>query len=312
MDFTGELKSRTRETESIIKEYLPVHDSYNVRLVEAMNYSIGSNGKRLRPLFMLSFFRLYSGSNMGIVKPFMAAMEMLHTYSLVHDDLPAIDNDDYRRGVFTTHKKYGEAVGILAGDGLLHLAYETALKAFDYAADISDLNADEPVNKDLYNTICALKLFGDKTGINGMLGGQAADVINTGHNIDNDLMYYIYEKKTGALIEGSMEIGAALAGAPKEDLEQIRKAGEKIGLAFQIQDDLLDLYGDEKELGKPVLSDVKNNKKTYVSVNGTDKSIADVKNFTQEAVDILDGLGNDAGEREFIKELFFSLTIRKK
>lgn len=312
MDFAYELKKRTEETENIIKEFMPLHNSYNADLVEAMNYSIGSNGKRLRPLFMLSFFRLYSGNNMNIVKPFMAAMEMLHTYSLVHDDLPAIDNDDYRRGIFTTHKKFGEAVGILAGDGLLHQAYETALKSFDSVTDISLLNSDGLKSNDLYNTIRALKLFGDKTGINGMLGGQAADVINTGHNIDNDLMYYIYEKKTGALIEGSMEIGAALAGAGEEDLDKIRQAGEKIGLAFQIQDDLLDLYGDEKELGKPVLSDVKNNKKTYVSVNGKYQSIDDVKNFTNEAVKIINELGNNASEREFIKELFCSLTIRKK
>lgn len=297
-NFDEELKRRADEAQETVLDFLPKAGRFDKELVEAMNYSVGVGGKRLRPLLMMSFNRLYKGDG-NCVRPFMAAMEMLHTYSLVHDDLPAIDNDDYRRGEYTTHRRFGEAAAILAGDGLLHQAYETALKAFGLCGDREAV-------------IRALLIFGDRTGINGMLGGQAADVMNTSKNIDDELMYFIYEKKTGALIEGSMMIGAALAGASDGDLEIIRKIGADIGLAFQIRDDILDLIGDESVIGKPLYSDERNNKKTYVSVNGLDKARKDVETLSSEACGLLEGLGRDDGEREFVRELFMYLCSRDK
>lgn len=298
MNFKEELKQRTAEALEIVLAYLPKAGKYDGELVEAMNYSVGAGGKRLRPLLMMSFNRLYGGDGVS-VKPFMAAMEMLHTYSLVHDDLPAIDNDDYRRGEYTTHKRFGEAAAILAGDGLLHHAYETAFKAFDLCSDKETV-------------IRALRIFGDRTGINGMLGGQAADVINTSRSIDDGLMYYIYEKKTGALIEGSMMIGAALAGASDGDLKTVCRIGADIGMAFQIRDDILDVTGDESVIGKPKGSDERNNKKTYVSVNGLDKAQEDAEEYSSEARSLLEGLGTNDGERAFIAELFDYLCSRDK
>ena len=295
MSFKELLQEKTREADEIICSFLPKPGIFDNMLVEAMNYSVKAGGKRLRPVLMMSFYRLFGG-NGDVVKPFMAAMEMLHTYSLVHDDLPAIDNDDYRRGMPTTHKKYGESLAILAGDGLLHQSYETALKAFESGSE---------------NVVRALKIFSDKTGINGMLGGQTADVINTGKTIDDRLMYYIYENKTGALIEGSMMIGATLAGAGDDDIDTVMGIGSKIGLAFQIKDDLLDIYGDEKALGKPVNSDNRNDKKTYVTVNGPEKSEADIINLTREAGELLGTIGNNEDEKNFLRQLFDYLTSRK-
>lgn len=297
-NFDEELKRRTQEAQEVVLDFLPKAGRFDKELIEAMNYSVGVGGKRLRPLLMMSFNRLYEGDEM-CVRPFMAAMEMLHTYSLVHDDLPAIDNDDYRRGEYTTHRRFGEAAAILAGDGLLHQAYETALKAFGFCGDKERI-------------IRALLIFGDRTGVNGMLGGQAADVMNTGGSVDEELMRYIYEKKTGALIEGSMMIGAALAGASDGDLDTICRIGADIGMAFQIRDDILDLTGDESVIGKPLYSDERNNKKTYVSLHGLDKARKDAEAFSSEACGLLEGLGHSSVEREFMRELFIYLCSRDK
>lgn len=294
--FNALLKSKTEEIQRILSDNIPDKICENLEIVSAMEYSINAGGKRLRPLIMKSFYGLYNGGG-AEVESFMAAMEMLHTYSLVHDDLPALDNDDYRRGLPTTHRQYGEAVAILAGDGLLHLAYETALSAFDCGSNQQSV-------------IKALKIFGQKTGLNGMFGGQAADVINTGKEISDDLMYYIYSKKTGALIEGSMMIGAALAGASDDDIRIIESIGADIGLAFQIRDDILDIYGNEHVLGKPVNSDEKNNKKTYVTVNGREKSQRDIELLTDRAIDNLNQIGYNNNEREFLVALFRYLTSR--
>ena len=299
MDFDKMLSERTGEAEKIISEYMPEPGRFNGRLVEAMNYSLTAGGKRLRPVLMMSFFRLMGGKG-KVVEPFMAAMEMLHNYSLVHDDLPAIDNDDYRRGRLTTHRCFDEPTAILAGDGLLHQAYETALKVFDISCE------------NVGNIITALKIFGDCTGINGMLGGQAADVFNTGRDISDELMYYIYDKKTGALIEGSMMIGASLAGAGTDDLSRIKQIGSDIGMAFQIRDDILDIYGDEKVTGKPSMSDERNNKKTYVTVNGKEKSQKDIEKLSDRACASLNTLGRECEERNFLTELFEYLTKRDK
>lgn len=296
MDFKAELDRRSKEVWRIIENYIPESDSNNENIIQAMSYSLGAGGKRLRPILIQSFYMLY-GQDDGAEYPFMAAMEMLHTYSLVHDDLPALDNDDYRRGLLTTHKQFGEAVGILAGDGLLHLAYETAIKGFDNTDNIDKV-------------IKALKIFGNKTGIYGMFGGQAADVINTGREIADDLLLYIYKNKTAALIEGSMMIGAALAGAGDDDIAVIERIGLNIGMAFQIRDDILDIYGNEELLGKPVNSDEKNNKKTYLSVKGPEQSQKDIDTLTDEAVNMLQLIGNNERERVFLSELFKYLVAR--
>lgn len=297
MNFENKLKNSAQYAEDIIKEYMPVAGLYDREIIEAMNYSVMAGGKRLRPVLMNSVYRLMGGKEQ-VVKPCMAAMEMLHSYTLVHDDLPALDNDDYRRGRYTTHKEFGEPAAILAGDGLLHHAYETFIRVFEYG-----VSADY---------VKALRIFGDCTGIKGMLGGQAADVLNSGKTLSDDLMYYIYDLKTGALIKGSMMIGAALAGASDEDIQSISRAGTLIGLAFQIRDDILDLTGDEEVIGKPVHSDEKNNKKTYVTVNGIDKSVEDIKRFSMEAKDIINKIGTDCEEREFLLELIDYLVDRNK
>ena len=296
MDFEKELEVRSEYAAGVVLDYVPKANAFDAKIIEAMEYSLASGGKRLRPILIDAFYRLFSG-NENLCRPFMAAMEMLHTYSLVHDDLPSLDNDDLRRGKPTTHVKYGEAVGVLAGDGLLHMAYETCIKAFDCTSNYA-------------NVLKAIKIFGNKTGLQGMFGGQSADVINTGKEVSDELLYYIYKNKTGALIEGSMMIGAALAGATEDDLVIVEKIGSDIGMAFQIRDDILDVYGDEKIFGKPVLSDDRNNKKTYLSINGLDKSRKDVEDFTSDAVNMLNDIGNNNEERTFISELFMYLTSR--
>lgn len=291
------IAAQAKDIEERMYAFLPEISGNQKVVIDAMHYTFKAGGKRLRPMLMEETFRMFGGQG-KVVEPFMAAIEMIHTYSLVHDDLPALDNDDYRRGRYTTHKEFGEAAAILAGDGLLHQAYETFIKAFDYG--VSE------------QTVKALRIFGDCTGIKGMLGGQAADVLNCGMEIADDLMYYIYDLKTGALIKGSMMIGAALAGAADGEIEKIAKAGTLIGLAFQIRDDILDLTGDEAVIGKPVHSDEKNNKKTYVTVNGIDKSEEDIRKFSKEAKEIIGEIGSDDEERRFLTELIDYLVDRNK
>ena len=295
MNFSEELIKRSEYAKNVLYKYIPDNTEFNKEILEAMEYSLSTGGKRLRPVLINSVFRLYNGKD-NQDEAFMAAMEMLHTYSLVHDDLPALDNDDIRRGLPTCHKKFGEAVAILAGDGLLHLAYETAIKAF--------------INNNIDNVVTALQIFGDKTGLGGMFGGQSLDVISTGKELSDEFLFYVYENKTAALIEGSMMIGAALAGASSSDIKELEEIGRLIGFAFQIRDDILDEYGDEAVFGKPIHSDDRNNKKTYLSINGLDKSQKDVIDFTQKAIDKIDNIGNNEDEREFLKELFKNLTLR--
>lgn len=295
MDFSQELNIRSAYAEAVLDKYIPQGNEFNNKIIEAMNYSLKTGGKRLRPVLINSVYRLFNGATGGD-EAFMAAMEMLHTYSLVHDDLPALDNDNIRRGMPTCHIRYGEAVGILVGDGLLHMAYETAIKSFE--------------GNNTENVLKALRIFGDKTGLNGMFGGQSADVINTGCEISDELMYYIYENKTGALIEGSMMIGGALSGASDSEIERLCEIGRLIGMAFQIRDDILDEYGDQEVFGKPIHSDDRNNKKTYLSIHGLTKAQQDVENYTIKAVNILETIGSNKEERVFLKELFEYLTLR--
>ena len=264
-------------------------------MAEAMNYSMTAGGKRLRPILIRETYELFGGEGM-LCEPFMAAMEMIHTHSLIHDDLPALDNDDYRRGRLTTHKVYGEAMGVLSGVALLNRAYETMLTAF-------------ALTEDKERVISAMKIMADKTGINGMLGGQSVDVENDGKPLTREMLDYIYKNKTSALIEASMMTGAVLAGASEAEIKVVEQAAEDIGLAFQIQDDILDVTSTQEELGKPIHSDEKNNKVTYVSLMGADAAAGKVKELSDHAVDLLNGLDR---KNEFLDLLVQNLVYRRK
>ena len=250
MNFQDELKRRTDEIEEMFRSFLPAEEGFARTMAQAMNYSMLAGGKRLRPMLIQETYRLFGGTE-KVAEPFMAGMEMIHTHSLIHDDLPALDNDDYRRGRLTTHKVYGEAMGVLSGVALLNYAYETMLQAFS-------------LTEDQDRVICALKVMAEKTGIHGMLGGQSVDVENDGKPLEKEMLDYIYRNKTSALIEASMMTGAILAGADEQQVAVVEEAAGNIGLAFQIQDDILDVTSTDEELGKPVHSDEKNNKVTYV------------------------------------------------
>lgn len=298
MDFNAELQARVSAVEETIKKYLPKEEGFQKTLLEAMNYSFLAGGKRLRPLFMWECYKMFGGKE-EIIEPFMAALEMIHTYSLVHDDLPAMDNDLYRRGKKTTHAQYGEAMAILAGDGLLNLAFETACKVFTF----EECSATKIGG--------ALAILAEKAGVYGMIGGQAVDVEAEKRQLklDGEKLLFIHVHKTAALIQSAMMIGAYLAGAGKESVAQMEKAGYAIGVAFQIQDDILDVTSTLEELGKPVGSDEKNDKLTYVSVYGLERSKQDVEKLSREALAIL----RDRPERnEFLEELVVSLINRRK
>lgn len=294
MDFQLELKTRAADIDRLLEAYLPIAEDFQKTCIAAMRYSVEGGGKRLRPMLMGETFRLFGGEG-EVIKPFMAAIEMIHSYSLVHDDLPAMDNDDYRRGKLSTHAAFGEAMGILAGDALLNFAYETAAKAFETEASP--------------RTARAFQVLAAKAGIFGMVGGQVADVENEGKPIGRELMDFIYENKTSALIEASMMVGAILAGAGEDEVEKIRRAASLIGRAFQIQDDILDVTSTTAVLGKPVGSDEKNEKTTYVTLYGLEKAEKDVWALSKEALDIL---GSFDGEKEFLLALVESLIGRKK
>ena len=271
MNFREELKSKTAAVEKIVESYLPEESGTQHEIMEAMNYSVTAGGKRLRPLLMQETYRMFGGEGME-VEPFMAAMEMIHTYSLVHDDLPAMDNDEYRRGKLTTHAKFGHAMGVLAGDALLNYAFETAAEAFDKSTD-------------LRRTAKALQILSRKAGIYGMIGGQVVDVQSSGHAIDQDRLDFIYELKTGALLEAAMMVGAVLAGASEEEVSVIEKVASDVGIAFQIRDDILDVTSTLEELGKPIHSDDKNEKTTYVTLKGLKQAEKDVEEISARAIE---------------------------
>lgn len=297
MNFKEELETKVSQVENIIKSYLPEEQGYQKTVLQAMNYSVLAGGKRLRPLLMREVYHMFGGSGKEI-EPFMAAMEMVHTYSLVHDDLPAMDNDEYRRGRKTTHVMYGEAMAILAGDGLLNYAFETACKAFSLTQD------SERVGQ-------ALTLFAKKAGIYGMIGGQTADIEAEDQNaeVTEELLLFIHEHKTAALIQSAMMTGAILAGVSNMELEILEKIGYDIGIAFQIQDDILDVTGNQETLGKPVGSDEKNNKVTYVTLKGLDQAKQAQKQISEEAIEMLASL---SCRSPFLECLVQNLITRKK
>lgn len=296
--FMEELQQKVEHINDVLEKFLPAEEGQQRIIFEAMNYSVRAGGKRLRPILMEETYHMFGGSS-AVIEPFMAAIEMIHTYSLVHDDLPAMDNDEYRRGKKTTHAVYGEAMGILAGDALLNLAYETAAKAFDMEV------ADARVAR-------AFTVLAKKAGVYGMVGGQVVDVESEKSDdcpITREKLDFIYRLKTGALIESSMMIGAILAGASSDEVSRVEQIAAKLGLAFQIQDDVLDVTSTLEVLGKPVGSDEKNNKATYVTFEGLDKAVSDVEHISKEAEEQLDDLGYDDA---FLKELFEYLIHREK
>ena len=283
MNFKAEMNERVEQIEQILDQYLPPKEGLQKTVLTAMNTTVKAGGKRLRPMLINETYKMFGGEG-DSVKPYMAAIEMIHTYSLIHDDLPALDNDDYRRGQKTCHIVYGEDMAILAGDALLNYAYEVATKAFDLA------DQDE-----MMNVVEAVKILARKPGIYGMIGGQVADVELEGTPLSMEQILFIHKNKTSALIEACMMIGAVLAGASKEDVMAMEECGEYIGLAFQIQDDILDLTGDEEEIGKPVGSDEKNHKTTYVTLKGLEQSAKDVEEISKKAIEIL--ARYDVGDR---------------
>lgn len=294
MGFNKELNLRTEKIEEILKSYLPLEEGKQKTVIEAMNYSVLAGGKRLRPMLVSEVCKLFGGDEKN-AEPFMAAIEMIHTYSLVHDDLPAMDNDLYRRSKKTTHAVYGEAMGILAGDALLNYAFEIISEAL--SDDLSEKNAK------------AFKILAGKAGIFGMIGGQVADIESEGKKVGIKTVEFIHRLKCGALIEAAMQMGAVLGGADDEQVSIIGEIGADIGYAFQIQDDILDVTSSDEVIGKPTGSDDKNEKSTYVSIVGLEQAKKDVFTLSENALKKLYSLPY---KNEFLEELIKKLINREK
>lgn len=295
MNFKEDTEKKVKEIEHIIQKFLPKEIGHQKTVIEAMNYSILAGGKRIRPLLMRESYLLFQGKE-DTIEPFMAALEMIHTYSLIHDDLPAMDDDDYRRGRKTNHIVYGEAMAILAGDGLLNYAYETACKAYN------GQNAERFFR--------AYRILTQKAGIYGMVGGQAVDVEaeKSARKLTEEEVLFIHRNKTSALIESALMIGACMAGADEKEIEKMEQIGYYVGIAFQIQDDILDVTGTESELGKPIGSDARNNKSTYVTIKGLEAAEEEVVSMSDRALNVLASI---QGDSEYLKEIIIRLISRK-
>lgn len=289
------LKNYTEEVEAVVASYMPKVEGQQQTVLEAMDYSVNAGGKRLRPLIMRETYRLFGGTGKEI-EPFMAAIEMIHTSSLVHDDLPCMDDDTLRRGKNTTWVEYGEDMAVLAGDGLMIYAFETAAKALALTEHADRVGT-------------CMGILAAKTGIYGMIGGQTVDVEMTGGTLTREQLDFVYRLKTGALLEASMVIGAILGGASAEDVKTVENIASKVGLAFQIQDDILDVTSTEEVLGKPIQSDEKNQKTTYVTLEGIEKAKADVAAVSTEAIELLHTLN---GKNDFLEDLIRGLMTREK
>ena len=303
MDFKRELKERTENIEKILAVFAPEEQGFQKTIFQAMNYSLMAGGKRLRPLLIQETYRLFGGSHEAVIHPFMAAIEMIHTYSLIHDDLPALDNDEYRRGRKTSHVVFGEAMAILAGDALLNYAYEIAAGAFDLAEN----------DVEFRRVARALQVLTAKPGIYGMIGGQVVDVEKEGEGLEKPVLDFIHEMKTSALIECAMMIGAILAGAGAEAVEMIEKIGKNVGISFQIQDDILDVTSSLEVLGKQTHSDEKNHKTTYVTLFGVEGEVAESERLSNRAIEWLEALSKDGkAGNPFLEELICQLVHREK
>ncbi len=307
-EFQTMLTSRTAEAEEVLKKYLPLVTGHQRTVLEAMEYSLLAGGKRLRPVMMKAAYDVFGGKG-NMVEPFMAALEMIHTYSLVHDDLPAMDNDTLRRGKETTWKAYGEANGILAGDALLNYAFETALKAYAIC-DEAEMSDEMRIFR--YQAITrAMNVLAKKAGVYGMIGGQVVDVESekSGRDLTAEELLFVHENKTAALIQAALMIGAILAGADEVQTERMEQCGYDIGIAFQIQDDILDVEGNTAELGKNAGSDEANGKQTYVTVHGMTKAKEDAEHYSKEAAAIAAELPEN---HAFLEQLILSLIGRRK
>lgn len=265
-----QLRKYVERAESALQMYMVKYDNPQKIIYEAMAYSLFAGGKRLRPVIMLAVCDMCGGNSEDIL-PFTAAMEMIHTYSLIHDDLPAMDNDDLRRGMMTNHIKFGESTAILAGDALLNRAFEV----------MSDSKLDAEKTLRIIHTIAV------SSGTEGMIGGQIVDIESENKTIGIDELRYIHSLKTGAIIRSSAVAGAIGAGADEEKIKAVDEFALNLGIAFQIRDDILDVAGDEKTLGKPIGSDAQNNKTTYVSIYGTEKAEQLVKQYSENAKNAL-------------------------
>jgi len=300
-EFALNLKERTDEVNMILEFFLPKVKGYAKTVLDAMNYSVRVGGKRLRPMLMMETYRLFAQDEEEILHPFMAAIECIHTYSLVHDDLPAMDNDLLRRGNPTTHAKYGHAMGILAGDALLNYAMELVTGGFS----IDSLNEQQ-----LKNVIEAQNIMFHYSGAVGMVGGQCVDVELTGKITDPEILGWVYDKKTCALLQASLMVGAVLAGQDSTTVVKCKELGYHLGMAFQIRDDILDVIGDEKEFGKPIHSDENNEKYTMVSLCGLEGAKEKVDVYTNFALEIAEDISGD--KNSFFCALIESLANRTK
>lgn len=286
MEFKDVLKQKIDYIETLLNKYMPKEEGYQKTIIEAMNYSLKAGGKRLRPILTLESCKIVGGNEEDAI-PFAMAIEMIHTYSLIHDDLPALDNDDLRRGKPTNHKVFGEGMATLAGDALLNYAFELMLSS---SIDKEDSN----------KYLKAINEVAKHAGIYGMIGGQVVDVESENKIIDRDKLDFIHLNKTAAMIVGCMRAGAIIGGASEEELEKVTKYGRNIGLSFQIVDDILDITGDEDKLGKPIGSDLENHKSTYPSLLGLEKSREIARQLIEEGKSSIDGLSSDI---DFLNQL---------
>ncbi|MDU6982811.1 MAG: polyprenyl synthetase family protein [Terrisporobacter othiniensis] len=286
MEFKTVLKEKIDYIETLLNEYMPKEEGYQQTIMKAMNYSLKAGGKRLRPILTLESCKIVGGKEEDAI-PFAMAIEMIHTYSLIHDDLPALDNDDLRRGKPTNHKVFGDGMATLAGDALLNYAFEVMLS--------SSIN-----KKDSNKYLKAINEIAKHAGIYGMIGGQVVDVESENKIIDKDKLDFIHLNKTAAMIVGCMRAGAIIGGATEEELEKVTKYGKNIGLSFQIVDDILDITGDEEKLGKPIGSDIENHKSTYPSLLGLEKSREIARQLIEEGKSSIDGLSS---EIDFLNQL---------
>lgn len=296
MPFKEQLYEYVAIINNELEKYLRKEKCPEEKLNSSMEYSLISSAKRLRPILMISSYRLFK-EDYDTVFPFAVSMEMIHNFSLIHDDLPGIDNDDFRHGKPTNHKAFNEATAILAGDSLLNNAYLV----------ISE-NILKEANQEILNE--KLKAFNELAfGVDRMIAGEYVDTEFEGQEISNEYLEYMHNNKTGALIRASIRIGAILANAGEEDLEKLTKYAEKIGLAFQIKDDILSEIGDEKVLGKPVGNDREHGKVTFVTKYGLEKAKEILDEVTNESIQEIECYGEKG---EFLKELALYIKNRER
>ena len=295
---------KVEEINLMLEESFPLYSRFDKKIIESMKYSVMAGGKRIRPLIMQETYRMFKGegSNEDTLKTFMTAMEYIHSYSLVHDDLPCMDDAERRRGKLTTHIKFGEEFGVLAGDALLNTAYELISNKMARMRDIDELRAAAK----------AFNVLAYNAGVHGMVGGQSLDVQSEKDDLEvgRNELDYIYDGKTAALIDASFVIGGILAGVKDNDIKILEAIGKGVGIAFQIQDDILDATGDEKTLGKDVGNDEKLDKKTYLSFVGLEQAKKDVVSYTEGALSAFDSL--ECEKNEFLRDLIVYLIDREK